>query len=152
AEDARCLGLADLPLAGLDELEYAAPVAAGPRAHQHPEGRGALALAVAGDNDQQRPVAWLAALGVGASDVLAHAAAPSGWSSPCAASANSPARPTRTGPSSVSITLTASAARPGEAAAHRPAPSGSDTRPSVSTMAIARRRESRQRSRRTSSS
>src|SRR6185436_17261203 len=33
------LGLADLPLARLDELEDAAAVAARPRAHEHPERR-----------------------------------------------------------------------------------------------------------------
>ena len=68
------LGLADLPLARLDELEDAAAVAARPRAHEHPERRRALALARAGDDDHQRPVAGLAPPGLGAAAVLGHAA------------------------------------------------------------------------------
>ena len=65
AEGLRGLGLADLPLAGLDELEHAAAVAPRPRAQEHPERGRRLALAVAGDDDQQRLVARLAALGLG---------------------------------------------------------------------------------------
>ena len=51
AERRRGLRLADLPLARLDELEDAAAVAARPGAQEHAEGRRALALAVAGEDD-----------------------------------------------------------------------------------------------------
>src|SRR5262249_20135629 len=74
AERGGGLRLADLPLARLDELEDPAAVAARPRAHEHPERGGALALAVAGRHDHQRPVARLAAPGLGAATVLGHAA------------------------------------------------------------------------------
>src|SRR6185312_14261380 len=68
------LRLADLPLARLDELEDTAAVAPCPGTHEHPESRGALALALAGGDDHERSVARLAARGVGASAVLGHAA------------------------------------------------------------------------------
>ena len=107
-----------------------------PRAHERisiPNGGGALALARAGDDDHQRPVAGLAALGLGAAPITgtmrdvdavgavageralsAHAALLEGavtgtsrWTRPPAAAARALARPTRTGPSSVSTTSTA---------------------------------------------
>src|SRR3954452_10236381 len=77
AQLARGLVLADLPLARLDELEDPAAIAPRPRAHEHPEGARRLALAVAGEDDEQRTVARLAALRVGAAGVvgdLGHAA------------------------------------------------------------------------------
>ena len=119
AQLARGLVLADLPLARLDELEDAAAIAARPRAHEHPEGARRLALAVAGEDDEQRAVARLAALGIGAADVgdLGHAAllaavgcrAASGSSWAPAARASSAASPRRTRPSSPSKTTTPSA-------------------------------------------
>src|SRR3954454_7881272 len=173
------LRLADLPLAGLDELEDAAAMPPRPRAQQHPEGRRALALAVTGDHDHQRPVARLAPLGLGAALVAravrdvdgAHAAllgvmgtrktrgrwraaafSDSAWTWPPPAAASAAASPRRTGPSSVSITCSASAAAPRRAAAARALPSGSATRPSVMTMASARRSGSRSASPRMSDS
>src|SRR5579875_1698217 len=146
-------GLPHLPLAGLDELEHPAAVAARPRAQEHPERRRALALAVPGDDDRQRPVARLATLGVGAATVLAHAALLDGgvcgrrWWRPPAARASSRHSPTRTGPSSVSISSTASAARPNSAAAASAALPLPVSRPSVSTITMLRRVASRARSR-----
>src|SRR3954451_5009356 len=125
------LRLADLPLARLDELEDAAAMPARPRAQQHPEGRGALALAVAGDDDHQRAIARLASFGLGAAPVAfavrdvdgAHAAllgvagtrktrgrwraaafSDSGWTWPPPGAARAGGRPGRTRPSSAAVT------------------------------------------------
>src|SRR4051794_20789397 len=136
AERLRGLRLADLPLAGLDELEDAAAVAARPRAHQHPERGRRLALAVAGEHDQQRTVARLAALGVGASEI-GHASASRGSRRALAARASAAARLRRTGPCSPSkITTPAACASRWIAsiAAWRRC-----VRPSVTTSASARR-------------
>src|SRR3954449_707678 len=69
AQSGRGLRLADLPLAGLHELKDAAAVPARPRAHEHPERRRALALAMPGDDDDERAVTRLAALGLRAAAV-----------------------------------------------------------------------------------
>src|SRR4051794_14587027 len=163
AQLARGLVLADLPLARLDELEDPAAVAARPRAHEHPEGARRLALAVAGEDDEQRAVARLAALRVGAADVgdLGHAAllgavgcrAASGSSRAPAARASSEARPRRTRPSSPSKTTMPSATRASCVAAARAAsrPPSPLARPSVTASTSARRSGSRRRSSVTSS-
>src|SRR4051794_3895768 len=136
AERLRGLRLADLPLAGLDELEDAAAVAARPRAHQHPERGRRLALAVAREDDQQRPVARLAALRVGASEV-GHASASRGSRRALAAAASAPARLSRTGPCSPSK-ITTPAARASRCTASM-AGARCWVRPSVTTSASARR-------------
>ena len=152
-----------------------------PRAHermQHPERGGALALARAGDDDHQRPVARLAALGLGAAPVAgtmrdvdavaavageralgAHAALLEGrgGDEPVDAAAGGGRERARRGrrgpgPPRCRRPRPPSAARPSAAAARGIAPSGSWTRPSVRTTAIARRVGSRSASRRTSSS
>src|SRR6476646_8858687 len=181
AECRGSLGLADLPLARLHELEHAAAVPARPRAHQHAERRGALALAVAREHDQQRPIAPLAPQRLGAAlvlrpvgnvDIVAPVASQLGgdwWIghaavlgilgalvSVCrrapAACASAAASPRRTGPSSMSITCAASVARPRLAAARRTAPAGSWTRQAVGTTETVRRLLSRPDSRLTTCS
>src|SRR4051794_1020547 len=136
AERLRGLRLADLPLAGLDELEDAAAVAARPRAHQHPERGRRLALAVAGEHDQQGLVARLAALRVGASDV-GHASVSRGSSRALAADASAAARLRRTGPCSASKTTTPAACASRCTASIAAARFW--VRPSVTTSASARR-------------
>src|SRR4051812_41911123 len=171
------LRLADLPLAGLDELEDAAAVPSRPRAEEHAERGGALALAVPGQDDDQRAVAALSPERLCATDVtgpvrdvdvvasvahellgnrfVGHAAvlgiaggSVRAWSRAPAAAASVAASPRRTAPSSMSITCAAPAARPRRAAARATWPSGSATRPSVRITAIARWPQSRQASRR----
>src|SRR4029077_12031467 len=65
-----------------------------------------------------------AVLGIAGESVRACSPAP-------AAAASAPDRPRRTGPSSMSMTCAASAARPRRAATRRTSPPGSATRPSV---------------------
>ena len=118
----RGLRLADLPLAGLHELKDPAAIPTRPRAQQHPERARRLPLAMTGDHDQQRLVARLASLGLGAAEVCGgvhgHAAnASSGSRRAPAASARAAARLRRTGPCSPSNTTTPCAVRASCAAA-----------------------------------